>query len=305
MISNLIITHALIEPSVNLETFSAFTSSVEKHQKDVSVQFCSIQELVFVLKDQKPEIYFGQKPLKDIADVLYLRNVEKFTDYANAVRLYADANKIKVINYEDVRLPYYGKVSQGFLYALLDLSTPEFASSPRNETLAAWLAAESYGFPFILKDGNGIKGRRNYLVRDEKQLHHILSQESHNYVVQPYIENNGELRILTFGLGRHHLIFKKQAVDGSHLNNTSQGGDASRVADDDVSQDIHEAVDCILRATKRENIGIDVLIGTDGKWYVLEANTTPALYTGAFPDMKASEYADMLVAIHANIVEHS
>ncbi|MFZ2513647.1 MAG: ATP-grasp domain-containing protein [Candidatus Saccharimonadales bacterium] len=304
MLRNLIITYALIEPSTNLETFEHFASAVHECSKDIVVEFCSVQNLLFTITTGTPEIYIEEKKLKDVTDILYLRNVEKYKDYANALRLYADANGIGIINYEDIRLPYYGKVSQGFLYALHHIPTPNLASAVRNETLRGWLSAKPYGYPFILKENNGIKGRGNYLVQDKKQRGELLSQGNNNYVAQPYIENEGELRILTFGRGTDHLIFTKKAVAGLHLNNTSQGGSASQVQKENVEEAIHKAVDLILRLTNRENLGIDVLLGTDGKWYVLEANTTPALYTGVFLDLKAREYARLLTTKRAKMVKH-
>lgn len=284
-------------PSPKEKSLKQFVHGVNSSQNGQQVEFCSVQDLLFVIRDGRPDILWRNRSLRTIADIVYLRNAGKFTDYANALRLYCDAHGISMINYEDAKFPYYGKVSQGFLYALHGIPTPDLVSSPEGNTLLDYLKNDRPNGSLIIKDCYGIKGLRNYLVKNIDEAEQILLASGHHYVVQPYIENSGELRILTFGLVGEKVIFKKNRVDGSHLNNTSQGGKAIALEEKDVPSGVLDTVENILQLTGRELIGVDFLLAEDGKWYVLEANTTPALDDGAFPELKVEMFGRMVQAL--------
>jgi len=249
-----------------------------------------VQQLLFAVRGSSVSIQLQGQELRDICDVLHLRNVNIFADYANALRLYADKYGIELVNATDATLPYYGKVSQGFLMALNGICTPDLLSSPSNETLRAALVAQPFGYPVIIKHNGGIKGHDNYLANDEQSAEDILRQDKQNFVLQPFIANSGELRVLRYGKALDPLVFKKQAVKGTHLNNTSQGGSVTLLQADAVDD---AALAQALQAAElmgRDIGGVDILLGDDGKYYILEVNTTPAIASGVFRDEKQKLY---------------
>src|SRR5690606_28286966 len=110
--------------------------------------------------------------------------------------------------------------------------------------------------------------------------------------IQSYIANAGDYRVLLQGLAEP-FIFWRPRIAGSHLSNTSQGS----VADKNVV--LEETALAIARRvqeiTARVCVGVDIMQNTDdGECVVLEANSNPALATGAFNNDKASRYAAML-----------
>lgn len=266
---------------------------------EIEVAYCSVRELIFVLADATLQILLKGQDIAKSFDVLMLRNMHKYTDYARSLQLYASHNGLRVINEQDLMHPVYGKVSQGFLFALNGIPTPDFVSSPSNAALTDYLQTATLSYPLIVKHNEGIKGLYNYLVKDKPTLREVLGNDKQGFVVQPYIENEGELRILTFGQHKEPLIFKKQAGTSSHLNNTSRGGKAILVEASDLDPEVLAVAKKAARATGRDIGGVDVLLGKDGSRYVLEVNHTAALASGAFLNEKQAALGAYLQEIGA------
>ena len=275
---------------------SEFTERLNKLDETYQYGFCAVQDLIFeVTTSREIHIWLHGKELAETYDVLHLRNMQKFTDYANALRIYAEHKGISIVNVADVTLPYYGKVSQGMVLALHDIPTPAYLSCADNQLLADTIVERDLSYPLIIKHNEGIKGNDNYLVRSSDHMQEVLSQDKHHFVAQPFIANDGELRVLTFGFDATPMIFKKQAVEGSHLNNTSKGGNAELV---DVTQLPDGLLDDAMNAAKATNravSGVDVLLAKDGTWCILEVNSTPQIATGAYTDEKVTLYHQYFV----------
>lgn len=285
--------------SSHQKSLDEFAAAVNNQERDVRVSYCSVQELVFLVKNGKTSVLLKGRELADDFDALSLRNMDKYPDFASTLGLYAEQYSVKVVNPLDIAHPVYGKVSQGFLFTANGVPTPDLVSSPNNETLLRYLESQKNEFPLIVKHNEGIKGLHNYLVKDATELHEVLRQEKQGFVTQPFIENEGELRVLTFGEQVEPLIFKKQGDATTHLNNTARGGGAVQLSQDEVPSDILADARKAASVTHRELGGVDVLLAKTGQWYVLEVNHTPALATGVLRDEKIArfvQYAESLGA---------
>ncbi|MDB5181642.1 MAG: hypothetical protein JWP13_405 [Candidatus Saccharibacteria bacterium] len=274
-----------------------FMDGINASHDNLHLSFCAVQELIFTVTDGIPGIQLQGNELKDVYTVFHLRNANMFPDYASALQLYCGHYGIRFINEGDSNMSYFGKVSQGLLYAINGIPTPDFVSSPRNSNLFAYLETHAPVYPFILKHNNGIKGKDNYLIQDKKQLEKILLQENQGYVAQPFIRNKGELRVLTFGPDMIPMVFQKTAVAGTHLNNTSQGGEAIEIDARNVDPAIIETAKKAAKLTKRTIAGVDVLLANDGSWCILETNSTPSLASGVMVDKKQRFYSEYLLSL--------
>lgn len=275
-------------------TLRKFVSDVNDLDKEVRMSFCAAEELIFLVKGGTPGVVWQGKELSDEFDVIHLRNANLYPDYANALQTYAQFRGLTLINQGDAVSPFFGKVSQGLLYAVNGVPTPDLISSPRNSELLNYLGDHMPGYPFILKHNNGIKGRDNYLIQDYQQLVRILEQPKHGFVAQDFIANDGELRVLVFGQDMQPMVFRKKSVGGTHLNNTSQGGEAEEIAADSVDPEIIQTAKKAALLTNRAIAGVDVLLATDGSWCILETNATPSIASGVLVEKKLQFYIDYM-----------
>jgi glutathione synthase/RimK-type ligase-like ATP-grasp enzyme len=285
----LLITNAGGLPT-QIQALKDFTGVMNAASGRHEFHFCTVQELLFAVTEQGISIRLEGKELHEVCAVIHLRNVNHFPDFANAIRLYAERYGLELVNVADATLPYYGKVSQAFLMALNGIRTPFLYSSPSNETLSAALETQPFAYPVVIKHNDGIKGQDNFLARDADEAKAILKQSKQGFVLQPFIANSGELRVLRFGKRVDPVVFKKQAKAGSYLNNTSQGGSAALLPVREVEPRTLEQAMRAAELMGRDIAGIDVLLGSDGTEYVLEVNTTPSIATGAFMAEKQAQY---------------
>lgn len=142
-------------------------------------------------------------------------------------------------------------------------------------------------YPLIIKDNNGRKGRLKFIAHDKQQALDIFDQNQEvDFIIQTFIENDGDYRVLVIG-GELKLAIQRRASEGSHLNNTSQGGVAEIVPLDSFNE---ASLEDVRRAAEIDNLqiaGVDLMFDRHtGQHYILEVNSSPQLATGAFPEMK-------------------
>lgn|GEM_PF-1999978 len=270
----------------------SFVTALNDRDSAVHYAFAAVQDLVFELTDRgESHIWLHGHELAEQCTTLHLRNMQKYPDYANALRLYTEARGLQLVNRADATYPYLGKVSQGFLFGQQGIATPALLSSPSNATLSAWLDERRVAYPLIIKHNDGVMGLHNHLVHGAAEKDVVLQQAKQHYLAQPFIANDGEYRVLTFGTDEPPLIFRKRAGAGSHLNNTSRGGQAELVEAAAVDAVVLNDALRAAAVTGRDIGGVDVLLASSGEHYVLEVNSTPQLAMGAFGDLKQDRYA--------------
>lgn len=153
-------------------------------------------------------------------------------------------------------------------------------------------------YPIVLKDVNGRKGMFNFIANDKEAAALILANNPEvQFIVQEFIPNGGDYRFLVFG-GKVALVIYRQAMAGSHLNNTSQGATSQIVPVEQFDQKI---LDDVVRAAQLEHLevaGVDIMIdNVTSKHYVVEVNSSPQLATGGSPELKMKAYAEYLKSI--------
>ncbi|HSW99946.1 MAG TPA: hypothetical protein VLH38_02840 [Patescibacteria group bacterium] len=265
----------------------------EQHE-DLQFFVAAIDELHIRIKNGEASI-LDTRNKQDLCEyqLVHGLNVAFLRDYFQAVALYLRHHNVAFMNASDVEGTPFDKISQMMLFALNGVSVPD--------TLAVWGNAmyrdtvrETYTLPFICKSNNGTKGNDNYLIESWEQFDQLLADKGmEGYVVQPFIPNEGDYRILYLGDAR--LIIYRKSGGSSHLNNTSQGGDGHLLQPTDCSPDVLDIAARAIQLYDRKIGGVDVLVHKHTNTpYVLEINNTPAILSGVFLEDKSSKYAALI-----------
>ena len=223
-------------------------------------------------------------------------------DIALSVSLYAKAKGISIANTEALYTRSRSKLSQYVVAALNDITiTPFLFCQDVNGLNAALRQRWASDYPVIMKGVQASRGNDNYLVESFDSAQSILednvTEEGPWLVVQGFVPNNGDYRIVVMG-GEVTAVIHRVAQTGTHLNNTSKGGtatysDASILPSHVVEQSIRLAT--LLR---REITGVDMIQHRDtGEFYLLEINNMPQLATGSFVQEKITELDKYLGAL--------
>ncbi|MET0979931.1 MAG: RimK/LysX family protein [Candidatus Saccharimonadales bacterium] len=231
----------------------------------------------------------------DVADfdAVIVRKVGQYLELGIAVAHYAHS---KNIPFSDTYLlaSGNGKLACAFIRALAGLPVPETVYGPVDALVSGGLVS----FPVIVKADIGRAGQDNFLVSDEDQYRDIISRYTDQIMVtQAFIPNDGDYRILVMN-SKPILVILRQRVGDSHLNNTSQGGNASLV---DLSALPERLLRTAVRASRLEKLqvaGVDIVIdSTTNVYKILEVNRAPQIPSGTYTDEKIAAYATFIQEI--------
>ena len=231
-----------------------------------------------------------------VYDAIFIRGLglrNRF-DELKLVSVYARRNGIKLINdYSDFRDS--SKLGQAVTFYDIDL--PVANSLFINRAILAGRVDIPFDFPCIMKATFGAHGNDNYLVQSLEEVVRIQSEDTKKrFVLQRFVKNDGDFRILI--VGDEVKLIGRTAVEGSHLNNTSQGGDAVIIPNEDVNPAMIEDARKVAHHLGMTIAGVDVIIdNTTGDYFFLEVNSQPQLMSGAFVDVKTSLIAKLLAQV--------
>lgn len=214
--------------------------------------------------------------IKNIGDVVFWRsaNVDKF--YGKNTLLRTIHSRL-IINPGIIKFPYvtYKFFQQEIVKKNLDVKTIETFIFSHKEELKICIKNKKLKFPFIVKPNLGSKGENVFLIKDAEDLKKLRIANLAEYVVQNFIENDGDFRVLVLG-GKALGVIKRVAQSGSHLNNISQGGKAFIVTERKLKERLELAAAKISSFFGLTFCGVDFIIDKKTKkLHFLELNTTP------------------------------
>lgn len=253
--------------------------------RNFEYSFTSIQRLTFKITNGDAKLLAENSTSLDEFSLVIFRNAKVTPDLSAAATLYLQAKKIPYANGIEGSGSWVGKIAQMVLYALSGIPVPDTICVKNYRDLVA-IAGSGFSRPYILKDNQGLAGRRNFLIESDVAAEKALDGRKETYVAQTYIKNDGDYRVLFVGTDKAPMIFKRTSSSDSHLNNTSQGGQAALVSLDSFPK---AALGDARKAAKlfgRDICGVDVIFDGEGNHYILETNETPSLATGFRPDLK-------------------
>jgi glutathione synthase/RimK-type ligase-like ATP-grasp enzyme len=248
-------------------------------------------ELINSRNNQKLESY----------DAVYIRYIGYLEAQAPGLGIarYCSIKNIPFIDRELLRPGSFNKINQYINLFEAGVSFPKTFIA-KNDRIAEGIKQYGFTFPFILKGASGTRGQDNFLVKNEDELAKIIAEPSKGYyVLQEFIPNEGDYRILVCG-DDVKLVIKRMASEGTHLNNTSQGGNAVIVENSSIAPEI--LADSVKAAQfyGRDFAGVDMVVSkTTGQHYCFEVNRAPQIENSSFEDEKAAFVAEYLVSLTA------
>lgn len=159
-------------------------------------------------------------------------------------------------------------------------------------------AAESIGFPCIVKTTNSRKGRGVGLVNNVDEVKDFvtkfLTREGISVVVREFIPNDGDIRVFIMG-GKAIGALARRPKEGDFRANISQGG-SGEVFDLEARPDVREIAEKMAAACGLAIAGVDIMLNNKtGAPYILEVNESPQIegfekYTGVNAAKAMIEY---------------
>lgn len=271
-----------------------FAHRLQSELTDCEVYNCEISELVFEISPYAIRIYHPKKSF-DVADfdLVIVRHIGSYAVEAHALTLYCSYHSIRYTDSYLNRHLLDNKISTSFLLWTNGIKNiPHSLYGPTGELKKRF---KEFGEKVIVKDNNGSKGRLNFVVSSSDELQKICDEHPDKFfIMQEMIPNDSDLRILTLGY-KVRLIIRRSSGGKSHLNNTSQGGNAEIVNLSSVEKSLIKMSVAAAQICKLEVAGVDIITDkVTGKHYVLEINNAPQISSGSFTDEKVLVYGSMI-----------
>lgn len=220
------------------------------------------------------------------SDVIYIRGPQMRlrSAYAYYMSRFAAWHKIDCVN--DYSLYYPGtKLAQSIHFLELDIPFLRTVYAADKKLLTGY-AEHTAGFPAVLKTNVGSHGDSNYVVRDVQDMKARLSDEPDiDFLLQEFCENDRDYRLLI--VGGDMLLFERRGDTTSHINNTSKGGQATKLPTQTLPDDIVQKARAVSNRLNLMISGVDIMPRYGSDQYVfLEVNTQPQLRKGALLEEK-------------------
>lgn len=239
------------------------------------------------------------KDLKETLSALYVANWRINPEFAMAIVAYLQRHNIGVINPEIGRYIPVSKLGEFVMLSDKNIPLPDSTFMRHKHILRALKKHKlPYQYPLIAKAINGSMGSANWLIKNDSELVSALEECPEDiFVLQEYIPNDFDYRILVFG-GRPRLVIKRSRVsDDTHVNNTSKGGEGLLIPLENVDTEILDLAVKAADAVGRSELGgVDIIIdSTNGKPYVLEVNKSPQIETGSNVQTKLDTFVEYVM----------
>lgn len=274
-----------------------FEQAIARSTNDADVAITYLDDLFISFGDGTSRIVDTRTghDIKEF-DIVFLRGKgfrEKF-DVLRAISSYTASHGVKQINdYRGIHTS--SKLIQAVEF--VEMNKPVASSVLVNRALFARPDLIPFGFPCIMKDVYGAHGENNYLVTSLEEVSSYQQQHhDRRFVLQRFVLNDGDFRVLV--VGNEVMVIGRQSINGSHLNNTSQGGVPTIIEQATLPAGLIDDARDIARQLRMTIAGVDAIIDREsGEYFFLEVNSQPQLISGAFVDDKNKLVADFFSAL--------
>ena len=297
------------ERSQYIETFC---QALNDQLGQIEIEFTTYTDILAKISQDKIS-FIDLKSGRDLKDFAFVqfKNWHGNLEYASTIARYLRDNNVPFANPEVAIDINIGKISQAYVFAKSGLPTPYtvFLMVDRLRNFDE-SDLERYGLrlPLIMKQVDGSRGDNNFLIRDIGQIAEAIalhddelpSRRPH-YVLQEFIPNDGDYRVLFIGTQQEPFVFMRKADGDSHLNNTSKGGSGGLVNVSDLPEAYIQDAKRAAQAVNLEIVGVDIIVDSKtGQHFVLETNSTPAIATGFMVAEKTKKFGDYISSLVDN-----
>jgi RimK family alpha-L-glutamate ligase len=231
------------------------------------------------LRLENGRIMFGDMDMKDF-DGWYFRSVGSELEWSKLLQLYAKKHNVPVVD------EYL--LTQGPLRRFKSVMTWQLLEAgiayPKSSYIETWSDLENFlkesKFPLIVKLSQGGRhGMGTFWIReydDLNKLKDVLEKRkmpvARGFLVQEYIENDGDYRVMTVG---YKCIggFKRQVKEEKLILNKSMGRSVGLA---EVPENVAKVAEAAAKILEVEVAGTDLVVSKKtGEVYIIEVNEAP------------------------------
>lgn len=163
--------------------------------------------------------------------------------------------------------------SQSYLkWSVLDKLTQHQEFGKSNIPYIKPVSINNLNFPSIVKAKLGSHGSHVFKIDNKKDLEIVFSKgyKKEDLLAQEFQSSGFDLRVIVLG-GKVLGVMKRTPKPGNFLSNYSRGGSVEKYKGNNIKIIKNMAL-LTAKHFKLNYVGVDVILGNDGVWKVLEVN---------------------------------
>lgn len=198
--------------------------------KAAQIFVTNARSLSYFVSNERSVIYdHRNKTLLEDYDFVYFRKAGAVMQQMLSCAIYLKQHGVPFFDQEILSTSSRNKLSQMFKLQATGVSIPTTFFCRHKSRMIRLITTkyrDELQFPLIAKATGGTRGAENHLVHSAEELETLTRSSRRHFLVQGFIPNDGDLRILVMNNQKVRGVIRRKATPGSHLNNTSQGGTA-------------------------------------------------------------------------------
>jgi glutathione synthase/RimK-type ligase-like ATP-grasp enzyme len=241
-----------------------FTTLLNEKSPDIFVNFSSYDKVYRYLN----EYYIEDIKLTDY-NFVFFGFMSANTTLSNLLVNYVEKKNIPHIKYGT----YEHFNSKAYQFDLLETLNYSYVPSVLTTNLTKNIikTVESFEYPVIVKDVNIDKGKGIFKINNTDELVTFFKSYNKLVLIQKFIPNDGEYRIITIK-NEVALVAKKDAIDDVNTQNIYLRKSKKGILPDNI---LNMCVD-ISKHLFTDIVGFDIIQNKNsGEYYVLETNASP------------------------------
>lgn len=261
----------------------------EKLTQKAEIDMGFFEDISMDVEQSNVTIYIGDKNISEY-DIIYFRRAgAEFLWLAATIAVYLESIGKKYFDstYKEVG-PRGAKLTSLLKLAVRGIPIiPTFFCFKGNILHKADFIIEKFGLPIVVKDLYSQRGRGVFLIKEKDDITRLIEKfPNTKFMFQKFVDKSEEFRVLVLGqtIG---CFEKKISSDVTEFrNNVSLGAKEEFLEVSSIPNDIKELSLNSARILKIEIAGVDVVVDTKGKLWLLEVNRGPGL---TYDDPKSPE----------------
>ncbi len=249
----------------NLKTIKeVYTKILDEKIPDVIVDFYDYSDVYKISND----FYVGDYKITDY-DFVFFGFMYKFTTLSKMIVEYVEKHKVPNIKYETYDF-YHNKAYQFNLLEELGYPyIPSILTTNLNKNILKKI--EEFGYPLIVKDPFKDRGEGVLKVKDQEELASFFRLNKKMVLIQKFIPNDGEYRVITFK-NKVQLIARKDAIDDVNKKNI----DDRKSKKGSLPANVIAMCEDVSKHMLSDILGLDIIQDSNTKkYYVIETNASP------------------------------
>lgn len=234
---------------------------------DSFVDFCQYDDIYRTGQD----FYVEDIRLRDY-DFVFFGFMANFTTIVKMLISYLDQFNIPYLKYGTYKDLDNKAYEMHLLQSLGYPYIPSIMASKLSKRVIE--KVKEFGFPVIVKDINLNRGEGVWKVDDMKELIKTFSYGNKLMLIQKFIPNDGDYRVISIK-NKVELVIKKERIKGSKefRANVARGGKAVKGT---LPSEIIQMCEEISRHLVCDIVGFDIIQNNEtGEYFVMETNSSP------------------------------